>query len=150
MAIERRTLRAGDALPSVRSLAQAVIALVPLLSPRPISGLVTAGRLSARRGSAYRVADARALSPNLSPVWSAPSSECRLVIIGCVCGSFCSRPKRGAAGFQVSGSMKVVCNTPCVHSAASLGRVLGVWSSFWYGLVTGTSCSFFATVFCPS
>ena len=59
MAIERRTLRAGDALPSVRSLAQAH-SLSAFTVAEAYQRLVTAGRLSARRGSAYRVADARA------------------------------------------------------------------------------------------
>lgn len=71
-AIERRTLRAGDALPSVRSLAQAH-GLSAFTVAEAYQRLVTTGRLSARRGSAYRVADARVISPSLSPVWSAPS-----------------------------------------------------------------------------
>ena len=72
VAIERRTLRAGDALPSVRGLA-AAHGLSAFTVAEAYQRLVNAGRLSARRGSAYRVADSRAASPNLSPVWSAPS-----------------------------------------------------------------------------
>lgn len=71
-AIERRTLRVGDALPSVRALA-AAHSLSPYTVAEAYQRLVTAGRLSARRGSAYRVADARIVSPSVSPVWSAPS-----------------------------------------------------------------------------
>lgn len=72
VAIERRALRVGDALPSVRALA-AAHGLSAFTVAEAYQRLVTAGRLSARRGSAYRVADARATSPSLSPVWSAPS-----------------------------------------------------------------------------
>jgi DNA-binding transcriptional MocR family regulator len=72
LAIERRTLRVGDALPSVRALAGAH-RLSAFTVAEAYQRLVTAGRLSARRGSAYRVADARATSPTRSPVWSAPS-----------------------------------------------------------------------------
>ena len=72
LAIERRTLRVGDALPSVRALAGAH-GLSAFTVAEAYQRLVTAGRLSARRGSAYRVADARATSPSRSPVWSAPS-----------------------------------------------------------------------------
>ena len=71
-AIERRTLRVGDALPSVRALA-AAHALSAFTVAEAYQRLVAAGRLSARRGSAYRVADLRAASPSVSPVWSAPS-----------------------------------------------------------------------------
>ena len=72
LAIERRTLRVGDALPSVRALAGAH-GLSAFTVAEAYQRLVTAGCLSARRGSAYRVADARATAPTLSPVWSAPS-----------------------------------------------------------------------------
>ncbi len=72
LAIDRRTLRVGDALPSVRALA-AAHGLSAFTVAEAYQRLVTTGRVSARRGSAYRVADTRAASPSLSPVWSAPS-----------------------------------------------------------------------------
>lgn len=72
VAIERRSLRVGDALPSVRALAGAH-GLSAFTVAEAYQRLVIAGRLSARRGSAYRVADSRAALPSLSPVWSAPS-----------------------------------------------------------------------------
>lgn len=72
VAIDRRSLRAGDALPSVRALA-ATHGLSAFTVAEAYQRLVNTGRLSARRGSAYRVADSRAASPSLSPVWSAPS-----------------------------------------------------------------------------
>ncbi len=72
LAIERRTLRVGDALPSVRALA-ATHTLSAFTVAEAYQRLVTAGRLSARRGSAYRVADLRTALPTVSPVWSAPS-----------------------------------------------------------------------------
>jgi DNA-binding transcriptional MocR family regulator len=71
-AIERRTLRVGDALPSVRALA-ATHTLSAFTVAEAYQRLVTAGRLRARRGSAYRVADVRPAMPTSSPVWSAPS-----------------------------------------------------------------------------
>jgi len=72
LAIERRTLRAGDALPSVRALA-AAHGLSAFTVADAYQRLVNVGRLTARRGSAYRVTDTRAASASLSPVWSAPS-----------------------------------------------------------------------------
>lgn len=72
MAIDRRTLRVGDALPSVRALA-AAHSLSAFTVAEAYQRLVNAGRLSARRGSAYRVSDPRALPASVSPVWSAPS-----------------------------------------------------------------------------
>ncbi|MDO9025244.1 PLP-dependent aminotransferase family protein [Zwartia sp.] len=72
IAIERRTLRVGDALPSVRALAS-THGLSAFTVAEAYQRLVTAGQLSARRGSAYRVADLHASPPSVSPVWSAPS-----------------------------------------------------------------------------
>jgi len=71
-AIDRRSLRVGDALPSVRALASAH-GLSAFTVAEAYQRLVTAGRLNARRGSAYRVADLHAAPPSASPVWSAPS-----------------------------------------------------------------------------
>lgn len=72
VAIERHTLRVGDALPSVRALA-AAHDLSAFTVAQAYQRLVSAGRLVARPGSAYRVADLHAAPPSAAPIWSAPS-----------------------------------------------------------------------------
>lgn len=72
LAIDRRVLRVGDALPSVRSLA-AAHGLSAFTVAEAYQRLVNSGRLIARRGASYRVADPHVPVPSAPLAWSAPS-----------------------------------------------------------------------------
>ena len=71
-AIEGRTLRPGDALPSVRALARSH-AVSPFTVAQAYQGLVESGHLVSRQGAAYRVAGLTPSSVRPAPVWSAPT-----------------------------------------------------------------------------
>jgi len=71
-AIQSRTLRAGDRLPSVRALARAH-AISPYTVAEAYQRLASAGQTEAHPGSGYRVADARAVAAIGGPTWSAPT-----------------------------------------------------------------------------
>ena len=71
-AIRQRRLRAGDALPSIRSLARdhGVSAFTVV---EAYGRLASIGSIVSRRGSGFRVAEAAAVAPPPAPVWAAPT-----------------------------------------------------------------------------
>lgn len=71
-AIAQRTLRAGDALPSVRRLAREQ-GLSAFTVAEAYQRLVAASQVVSKRGAAYRVVDTHISTPSVAPVWSAPS-----------------------------------------------------------------------------
>lgn len=71
-AIENRTLRVGDGLPSVRLLAS-THDVSPYTVAEAYQRLASAGQIVARPGSGYRVADTRPASSIAGQSWTAPA-----------------------------------------------------------------------------
>ena len=71
-AIESRVLRAGDALPSVRTLAR-THALSPFTVAEAYQRLALSGQIVSHPGSGYRVTDVRPAVVAGAPAWSVPT-----------------------------------------------------------------------------
>ena len=118
-AIEGRTLRAGDALPSVRALARSH-AVSPFTVAQSYQCLVESGHVVARRGAAYRVAG---LTPSLvrpAPVWSAPTLSAAWLLSDVFADH--SVPSKAGAGW-IPGEW--INESGLQHALRALGRVPG-------------------------
>ena len=118
-AIDGRTLRPGDALPSVRALARSQ-EVSPFTVAQAYQSLVESGHLVARRGAAYRVAG---LTPSLvrpAPVWSAPTLSAAWLLSDVFADH--SVPSKAGCGW-IPGEW--INESGLQHALRALGRVPG-------------------------
>lgn len=118
-AIDGRTLRPGDALPSVRALARSQD-VSPFTVAQAYQSLVESGHLVARRGAAYRVAG---LTPSLvrpAPVWSAPTLSAAWLLSDVFADH--SVPSKAGCGW-IPGEW--INESGLQHALRALGRVPG-------------------------
>ena len=118
-AIEARTLRAGDALPSVRALARG-IAVSPFTVAQAYQRLVELGHLVARRGAAYRVAGLTSSVIAPAPVWSAPTLSAAWLLSDVFADH--SVPSKAGCGW-IPGEW--INESGLQHALRALGRVPG-------------------------
>lgn len=118
-AIDARTLRPGDALPSVRALARSQD-VSPFTVAQAYQSLVESGHLVARRGAVYRVAG---LTPSLvrpAPVWSAPTLSAAWLLSDVFADH--SVPSKAGCGW-IPGEW--INESGLQHALRALGRVPG-------------------------
>ena len=118
-AIDGRTLRPGDALPSVRALARSQ-EVSPFTVAQAYQSLVESGHLVARRGAAYRVAG---LTPSVvrpAPVWSAPTLSAAWLLSDVFADH--SVPSKAGCGW-IPGEW--INESGLQHALRALGRVPG-------------------------
>lgn len=118
-AINERTLRAGDALPSVRSLARAQ-GLSPFTVADAYQRLAASGRIVARRGSGYRVADVRNASSTQALAWIAPALNAAWLLSDVFADH--SVPIKAGCGWMPG---EWIDESDLQHAMRALGRVPG-------------------------
>ena len=118
-AIEARTLRAGDALPSVRTLARGH-AVSPFTVAQAYQRLVELGHLVARRGAAYRVAGFTSAVIAPAPIWSAPTLSAAWLLSDVFADH--SVPSKAGCGW-IPGEW--INESGLQHALRALGRVPG-------------------------
>lgn len=118
-AIEGRTLRPGDALPSVRALARSH-AVSPFTVAQAYQGLVESGHLVSRQGAAYRVAGLTSSSVRPAPVWSAPTLSAAWLLSDVFADH--SVPSKAGCGW-IPGEW--INESGLQHALRALGRIPG-------------------------
>lgn len=118
-AMEARTLRAGDALPSVRALARSH-AVSPFTVAQAYQRLVELGHLVARRGAAYRIAGFTPPVVVPAPVWSAPTLSAAWLLSDVFADH--SVPSKAGCGW-IPGEW--INESGLQHALRALGRVPG-------------------------